>query len=251
MSIDCVDKENTNSQLPDFISFDTKAPSNLRTDWGTTAKKFDNVPQVPSNLKSSWGDKGTSSFLSSNINSTVPSFTAKSNNTTLTSATSASLKNWDLPTDLTRAYAVKEVASNSSTNSVDISRTNNIEEDDAEKESLGVLNEHLPKYSEAEHNTLLEIALREAEQKSKDLLQKRVNEWELEKEKLKNDLNMLRDEHSTQQASYKQSNVELTTVNEELLLMKMQTKALTHRLQVHLACLHPYYQSLTRFICIL
>ena len=220
-----------NTKLPDFLSFDT----------GTM--KTDNIPKNPSNLKSSWGDGESSSFLGStsnlNLNSNVSSFTTNSKpiNSTFTSTTSnVTAKNWDLPTDLTRAYTTKEVITtqphyNSDSNG-DIIESIEEEEEQEQLELELKLNEHLPKYSEAEYKTLLEIAIRESEQKAKDTCLKKELEWNTEREQLTNEVSILKTEQILNHTNSNESSIQITTINEELLLMKMQTKALTHRLQV-------------------
>lgn len=171
----------------------SKMPTNLRSSW-----------DLPSSITNQYSSKSATSFTNASVISNIRSRSSWEETTETTSSskkfTTAPKSSWDLPSNLTRAY--------------------------------GNNDEHLAKYSEAEHQTLLDDAVAVVASEHEKTLEAKQAEWTAEKEVFQAKIQEMEQRVKESTGSTAKSQDLIQEAQQEAMLSKMQTKALTHRVQV-------------------
>jgi hypothetical protein len=176
---------------------------------------------------------------------------------------------WDLPSSITSQYSSKPLTSFTDAPAISNIRSRSSWEDEPETSSkkptvskqswelpsnltraYGNNNEHIAKYSEAEHQTLLGAAVSAANSEHEKKVQVLEVEWSAEKQTLEARILQLEKKATDSAGSNQKSEELIQEAQQEAMLSKMQTKALTHRVQVGLPCVFLFIVALAHIsIC--
>jgi len=204
-SIEISDKENeVNAGAVENVVSEIKSNATIPAEVMASSKMPTNLRSswdLPSSISSQYSSKPVTSFTNAPVISNIRSRSSWEDATETTSKKPTVIKpSWDLPTNLTHAY--------------------------------GNSDEHLAKYSEAEHQTLLDNALAVLTGDHEKKMLDKETEWVAEKDILQGSILDLEKKFSENAGSSLKSEQLIQEAQQETMLSKMQTKALTHRVQV-------------------